>query len=842
MKAIHSLFLSVLVFLASLPVFSSAGGNKALHAERTNSNPSPVTGVAVAARTGSPPRIDGDLDDPAWRSARPLENMVQSYPEPGKAPSFSTDVKLLYDRENLYLAADCKDPEPGGIVARITRRDRWIESDWFEVDIDSRKDKRNGFFFAVNARGVKLDGLLFDDTHRSTSWDGNWESATRITARGWTVEMRIPLYLLRFNARRNVSFGIQFRRRISRLNEWDQWPFIPPGSGCWVSCFGSLNGLDLSDTPLAHAEITPYVALKGIFEDDHMDMMGEPPIEAGVDAKINLGSDFMLTLAANPDFGQVEVDQVVLNLSTIETYFPEKRPFFLEDITLFKMPDFGDGPKAELFYTRRIGRAPREVELDEGQELLHQPEATRIYGAAKLAGNIGRLSLGFLQAVTAREDALIRTTNKGDKSMLAEPLSSYSILRLRQGFLHHSQAGLMATVTATDGQGAAITGGNDLQLELFDQDYELALKTQFSYLSPKRRAWHDDFTRAAIDRDGAFGYGGDMVFRKVKGEHLVGAVLATWRSPTLALNDLGYQDRQDIFMNVYWLQYRRLKPIGPVAKFQLNFNGWLYRNTTMMNIGDGINVNGDVFFKNNWNVGADAGFHPPACNDRETRSAGKVALCSDKFNWDTGIWFDSDRRLLFSGGMGAGFDSTENGYNLHVSMNLALNPTARLQFELIPRYKRVTGRVSWLDTIETQSGSRFLFSNRHEETWDITLRSTLTFTANLTLQAYAQVFMASVDYGKKLAGPVPPGSRIKVKDLEPAPDVNDDYDFADTAMNVSVVLRWEFLPGSLAYLVYTGAFGADLDTDEFRFGSLFGHTFDEPARHVLMLKVSFTFY
>jgi len=829
MKAVVRVMTTLMVLLAGLAVRAGDGGGNGCRQRRQ----------IIAGRAERAPVIDGRLDDPAWQLAPPATGMIQGYPDPGKPASLGAEIRALYDDRALYIFARLDDPRPDLILAPVTRRDRWVEADWFEVDIDSRNDRRNGYFFAVNAAGVQMDGLWFDDSEQSEDWDGVWASAVRITSRGWNVEMRIPLHLLRFESAPEVSFGIQFKRRVARLNEWDHWQYIPPDSGRWVSCFGRLSGLDLAAVNTYHLDLAPYLVLRRAFDPAADGDTSTGSFDAGADARLKLGSDFMLTLTANPDFGQVEVDQVVLNLSTIETYFPEKRPFFLEDMTLFQLPRFGDMNPAELFYTRRIGRAPREPELADGEELVYQPATTRIWGAAKLAGNLGRLSLGLLQAVTGAAHSRVRRTDGSEEDRLAEPLTSYSILRLRQAFLHHSTVGLMLTSVATAGEGAAVTGAGDLQLELFDQQYQLTLEPLFSYLSPARVEWHDDFTRAAVDEDGPWGYGGTLIFRKVGGEHLVGAVMASWRSPNLALNDLGYLDRPDVFSTVLWLQYRRLKPLGPLDRFNINLATWMWRNTDFLNLGDGVNMNGEVQFTNGWFAGIDGGLRPGSCDDRETRSEGRVALCRRSWLWDTGLWVGSDQRRALAAVFMLGFDETEHGYNLHTRMEIGIKPLPRLQLDLMPGYLWETGRIRWLDTWDTTEGERYLFARRHIEYWDVTLRGTYTFTTTLTLQAYAQVFLASVDYGGKLAAPPPAGSRVYTDELVAAPDVDDEYDFTDSALNLSVVLRWEYLPGSLLYLVYTGSFGDDDERADFRFGPLLGDLLATSGQHVLMLKLSY---
>jgi len=401
-----------------------------------------------STRAEEPPVIDGDLSDPAWRRAVPTTGFTQRYPDTGEPASFQTEVLVLHDDENLYIGAVCHDPEPDKIVDRVTRRDRWVESDWFEVHIDSRHDHRTGFWFTVNAGNLQMDGTIYDEHMFSADWDGVWESAAKITGEGWTAEMRIPLKLLRFSAGPDVRFGINYLRGISRMRQTTLWQFIHPKSGKWVSRFGLLAGLDLRVRPV-QLEVIPYVAGRP----DIGSGANVRPFDAGVDARVGLGSNFMLTLTGNPDFGQVEVDQVVLNLSTLETYYPEKRPFFLEDRSLFETPGAGGYGTAQLFYTRRIGRAPRSPDIADDEELVRAARLPSIYGAFKLAGQTsGGFSLGLLQAVTSREEALVRGAGGAEYRRLAEPFGSFSVLRLRQDFWDHSSVGLTATSTVSPDQ------------------------------------------------------------------------------------------------------------------------------------------------------------------------------------------------------------------------------------------------------------------------------------------------------------------------------------------------------------------------------------------------------
>ncbi len=795
--------------------------------------------VYESMRTVRPPQIDGDLSEMMWEKAAVMDGMVQKYPDPGKPASFKTKIRVLHDDEALYVSAYCHDPEPDRIVARVTRRDRWIESDWFQVELDSRRDLRSGYFFAVNAAGVRYDGTLFNENQEDPSWDGVWTAETRLVPDGWTLEMRIPLSLLRFSQNDELAFGVNFTRRISRLNESDQWQFIPPDTGLRVSRFGELRNLDVKRKP-GQFEISPYLASRADVEDGRFSTDARS-FDVGVDAKVGLGSSFMLTMTANPDFGQVEADQVVLNLSTIETYFPEKRSFFLEDGSLFQMPRFGDGgPRAELFYTRRVGQAPRSVELEDGEDLVREAPLPRIYGAAKLSGTTeNRLSVGLVQAITSSEYARVRNVEGKVTDRLAEPATSYSILRLDQGFGDNSAAGLILTAVNTADDGSAVTGGTNLQLEFLDGRYNATLLTQMSYLSEKRYELQDDFTREALERQGPFGFGSELVLNKKSGEHMIGAVGGTYRSSQLALNDVGYLDRPDMLMTWVWMQLRHLKPVGPIGQMFFNANGWLYRNNDLVNIGDGMGFSAQINFINNMFVGSYYNLSSNRCDDRETRTAGRVLVCGLAARHMVGLYANTDPGQIVSIGIDMNRSNTDRGEAYTISAPVTINPTSRLQLELIPRYENTEGRLRWIDTQKDVLNERFLFALQHAEIWDLTLRSTLTFMKDFTLQSYAQVFLASVDYTDKFAGEASGRSRLWLDNLELAEDAADDHDSTTGALNLGMVLRWEYMPGSIAYLVYTGLYDLEHESSEFRFGNTLGDLFSTSARHTLMLKLSY---
>ena len=308
----------------------------------------------AATRTAQPPVIDGRLDDPVWAAAAPSDTFVQHFPDEGAPPSERTSMRVLYDDKNLYVGVDCEQLN-APIVRRLARRDSQIPSDGVWIDIDSRRTGVGAFHFAVNAAGMLSDGIHFDDTAFSSDWDAVWEAKVADTGRGYAIEFRIPLSVLRFSALPVQDWGFQVRRFIDARQETDDWAFYPRSAATLVPLFGRLD--DLRDLNPRHAfELRPFVLGRAGYRaaDVDADTLAHgwsAGGSVGLDARAHVSNELTLELALNPDFGQVEADTVVLNLSTFETFFPEKRPFFLEGIDVF-------ATIRPLVYTRRIGRQP----------------------------------------------------------------------------------------------------------------------------------------------------------------------------------------------------------------------------------------------------------------------------------------------------------------------------------------------------------------------------------------------------------------------------------------------------------------------------------------------------
>src|SRR2546423_6625479 len=439
--------------LAALTVLATSGSaaqnptNPGQPAGSPATTPTPTAAAGSirsmrASRASGAITIDGKLDESAWAAAVPSSDFTQSYPKVGAQPTDRTEVRVLYDDAALYVGVRMFDSHPDSIAAQLARRDAsGIYSDWLHVMVDSYRDRRTSFRFSVNPRGVQEDVLEFDDRNgEDLNWDAVWQVATRVDSLGWTAEYRIPFSQLRFGGAQKGAeriWGFQVMRDIARRNErdsWSPWKTTDPG---FVSYEGDLTGLVDVPNP-SRLEVLPYVSTKltrapGDPANPFYKTNDAQP-SAGADLKYGLPGGLTLTATANPDFGQGEVDPAVVNLSAFETFFPEKRPFFVEGANIFNIGNINGGPgygTQQIFYSRRIGRAPQR--FVNGQ-FVDAPDATTIIGAGKVSGKVGAWTVGLLNAVTSEEKARVVDASNVQTTTPVEPLTNYFAGRIRRDF------------------------------------------------------------------------------------------------------------------------------------------------------------------------------------------------------------------------------------------------------------------------------------------------------------------------------------------------------------------------------------------------------------------------
>ena len=380
-------------------------------------------------------KLDGELTDEVWSRAPKIDGFVQRDPKEGAAPTYATEARVAYDAQHLYVAILAHDPEPDKIAGFLTRRDSYSPSDWVAVLIDSYHDKRTAYEFSVNPAGVKQDKYYFNDGDEDQGWDAVWDVVVARSSDGWSAEFRIPLSQLRFPASTKPIFGLALSRQIARHNETSTWPLIAKSTNGIVSQFGELHGLELSSSP-RRLELLPYTVgdLSTKPEDGNPLIKGvNPGASVGLDMKYAITPALTLTATVNPDFGQVEADPAVVNLSAFETFFPERRPFFVEGSGVFRFDmDCNDGSCTGLFYTRRIGRTPQLGADVPDNGFFASPSNTTIIGATKVTGRIGGFSVGVLNALTAEEEATVAVGSLQSTQPI-EPFASYTVGRACAG-------------------------------------------------------------------------------------------------------------------------------------------------------------------------------------------------------------------------------------------------------------------------------------------------------------------------------------------------------------------------------------------------------------------------
>jgi hypothetical protein len=586
--------------------------------------------------------VDGDLTEEVWQSVPVIKGFKQRDPKDGADATFDTEARVAYDGSALYVAVLALDPEPARLVGIRTRRDEGSPSDWIRVAIDSFHDRRSAFEFGVNPAGVKQDTYWFNDANQDGGWDAVWDVAVSRGPRGWRAEFRIPFSQLRFHPAPSATFGFAIVRQIGRLNETTTWPLLSKSASGYVSSFGELTGLQLNRSP-KRLEMVPYlvsdVTTSPAQPNNPLYQGTDPDMALGVDLKYALRPGLTLTGTVNPDFGQVEADPAVVNLSAFETFFSERRPFFMEGSGVFRFDlDCNDGNCSGLFYSRRIGRAPRgSADVPDGGYSV-APTQTTIVGAAKLTGRAGPFSIGVLNAVTADEDAVVAHGLQRTRQTI-EPLSSYSVARARREFADQSSLGFMLTATnrSLDDStrflpGQAYTGGIDWDWRVSkryaiqgywagssirgDQEAIAALQESNVHSFQRPDAEHVEFdaTRTALS-----GYGAMLAVAKIGGERTRFNSNVSVKSPGFDINDVGFMRRADVRSMSNWLQVRYERPTRWYRSFRYNLNQWAGWNFDGDLLNYGYNVNAHVVFLNNWGTGMGVNLNPQVFDDRATR-------------------------------------------------------------------------------------------------------------------------------------------------------------------------------------------------------------------------------
>jgi hypothetical protein len=805
----------------------------------------------VAAAAATAVRVDGGLNDAVWQTVPPITNFLQREPKEGAEATFRTEARVAYDAAALYVAVQAFDPEPQRIVGIRTRRDEDSPSDWLSVVVDSFHDRRSGYEFAVNPAGVKQDGYWFNDTNNDPGWDAVWDVTVARNNLGWRAEFRIPFSQLRYQPADPATFGFAVIRRVGRLNETSTWPLLAKSANGYVSSFGELTGLRLDRSP-KRLEVVPYVVgdvrTQPRETGNPLSKATDPTGSAGVDLKYAVKPGLTLTATLNPDFGQVEADPAVVNLSAFETFFSERRPFFVEGSGIFQMNiDCNDGSCSGLFYSRRIGRSPRGSPTVPDGGYSTAPAQTTILGAGKLTGRIGAFSIGAVSAVTSQENAVI-ASGTGKTRQAVEPLTGYNVIRARREFKNQSALGFMATATNRGLDeatrflpGQAYTGGLDwdwrLRRKYALQGYwagssvrgdaaaidALQRSNVHSLQRPDSTALHYDPSRTSLN-----GYGGSASFSKIGGQRVRFTSNVGIKSPGFEINDLGFMQRADERTMSNWMQVRYDTPSKYLRSFRYNLNQWAGWNADGDLLRAGYNVNAHAVFKNNWGTGMGVNLNPRAFDDRATRGGPGVYRNPQRSVWG---YVTSDERPAFSGNIFAvtGHDTRGSSFR-ELSPSVSYRPSSFLKISEGLNFSRNYDESQWVE----QKDGQYVFGLIRQKTVGLQTRVNYTITPTLSIQIYAEPFVSAGQYSsfKELTD-----GRAASYDRRYTPVVyTGNPDFNYRSFRTTNVLRWEYKPGSTLFAVWQQGREDNINRGSFDFARDFGGVFSSPARNVFLIK------
>ncbi len=849
----------------------------------------------LAVRTTEPVKIDGELTERVWQT-KYYDDLIQKEPDEGKPATEKTKVWIAYDDEYIYVAAQLDDSSPDSIDVTLSRKDTFIPTDMFFVGFDPYHDKRTGYFFGLSAGGTMLDGTFYNETSIDDSWDGVWEAKSKLNKNGWSLEMKIPFSQLRFNKNDSMVWGVDFMRFIKRKNEEDHFIRLSRKESKFISLFAELHGLNGIE-PRQRIEALPYIVQKAQFlvhdANDPFYKSNQFVTSIGADFKVGIGANLNLDLTINPDFGQVEVDPAVVNLTAFETFYSEKRPFFIEGQSIFNFARGGASSNwnfnfgnPTLFYSRRIGRAPQGYLP--AHDYADVPKETRILGAAKLSGKIGSdLSVGVLSAITQRTFAAY-SKNGNHYEAEVEPLTHYGVLRSQKEYNGGMHAlGFMFTSVNRDLRTPELNNILSKQAYTFGLDGWTFLDNEKAYVltgyavgsyvqgskeylirlqqEPYRYFQRPDATYMHLDssRTSLSGFYTRLTLNKQQGNFYfnvsVGAV-----SPGFENNDLGFQFNADKINTHLVLGYRWFEPDGIFRKkflYGAHFRSYDFEGNEINN---GFFVFSNLQLMNYYGININGGYGFETISKTLTRG-GPLAKSPAGF-W-LGLNFSSDSRknLIFSiGGNGGGDELGGNSFSFEAGIEW--KPTPQINFSIEPEYSSRISKLQYVTTVKDNTafftyGGRYIFGELEQKTVSANIRLNWTFTPSISLQLFAQPLISVGKYTnfKEYAKPGTLEFNVygKGNSIITYDENNDEYiidpdgngpansfnlynpNFNFKSIRGTLVFRWEVMPGSIFYLVWSHDRTNFNDPGNFNLSRDFKNLLSSEANNIFLAKFTY---
>ena len=837
---------------------------------------------ARAARiTGPGPQLDGRLDEGLWETAPVITGFRQKVPDEAAPASERTEVRIVYDDAAIYVGARLYTTDPASIQAPVGRRDQGGEADQLLVSLDTWHDRRTAYTFGVTAAGVRLDSYHPGDTEdvQDASFDPVWEARARVDSLGWTAEMRIPFSQLRFNQGAQLRWGLNVKRVVPARNEESYWVQVPRSVTAWASRFGDLAGLE-GIRPPRRMELTPYgatgVSVSSARQEGNPFDGSDGTVRAGADLKAGLGPNLTFQATVNPDFGQVELDPAEVNLTAFETFFPERRPFFVEGSQLL------EGGGTGYFYSRRIGAPPRGAAPG---TFADRPDFTTILGAAKLTGRLpSGLSVGALAAVTSREHARTFDAETGDYGRVeVEPLAAYAVGRLQQQFGRSgSTAGVIFTGVRRDVEPGeplarllnreAVAGAVDWNLRLRGGEYTLRGNLGFSriegdsaailrqQLSSARYFQRPDASHVEVrpGRTSLGGMAGGLGLARINGRHWLWEASVDFGSPGFELNDAGRLGSSDDVVGFAALRYRENQP-GPVLRaYQVGVssqNAWNFEGVRTFTT---VRAEATATWRNFWTSNLTLMADPPSQSDVLTRGGPLMetpllwAVIAQAANpataptrWNARIYYGATH-----GG----------GPTYRFSGGVSIRPGPRWQLSLEPNYVHFGLPRQYVDVRpngpEATYGTRYVFSHLGLTEFRLRARLNYAFRPDLTLETSVEPYASSARFnrfGELVAARS--GSLLRYGTGGTTLEEQDDgsfrvtdgatvftlphLDFNVRSLRGNAVLRWEWARGSTLFVVWQqDRFDRTVDGERIRPWSL-GESLRAEGQNLLAVKLTY---
>jgi hypothetical protein len=864
--------------------------------------------LGVAAHRATDIVLDGKLDESVWSTPSPATDFRQQEPREGE-PGQRTEVRFAYDDGALYVGARMFDSlGADGVSRQLTRRDQEVESDYIQLVLDTYHDHAGRTILQVNPSGVKYDAGQASP-NADPSWDPVWDVETRVDSAGWTAEMRIPWSQLRFSGADDQVWGLQVWRYVQRLNESSMWSFWGRNESGGPARFGHLTGIRIGRRPRG-LEIMPYALARASYVTPSQP--GSPfqderayDTRVGADVRMLLGGNLTLSATINPDFGQVEQDPAQVNLSAFESFFSEKRPFFVEGSGLLSFGGLNcfscsNVSGMSLFYSRRIGRSPQGG-LPDGYAYADAPANARLLAAAKLTGRTsGGWQIGALEAVTAREVGRVGNAGAPFEEVAVEPMTNYLMGRVRRTTAGGNRTwGLMATSVIRrfgDGDDAlrsqlpahAEAVGADWNLYWKNQTYRLMGNVAVSnvmgdslaitrlqrssaryFQRPDRVSGGNGLFSDEYDAGATAlrGFGGYLRLSKESGAWTWEAQ-TNYRSPGFEVNDMAFLTQADyVWMNGNvaraWRQptswYRSIY-VSAGGQQQVNFDG--DRNDLQLHQYE------EITFLNYWNVGLYGHVRPEVYADRTTRG-GAVVRRPSSWYLQPRLSTDSRQRVVFSVQPGFG-RAADGGEFMEANASVRYKPSTNVQLTFGPSYFYELNKSQYVTRFDDPTATRFfgqraVFAELEQHVVSLDTRLNWTFTPNLTLELFAQPFVATGDYRdfKEYVRPrsaetrtftaeelsvverAPDGRPLRYRlDTDGDPSADQNFRFGNNNFNVrslrgNAVLRWEYRPGSTLFFVWQQNRSGSEPYGDFQLGRDTGAIFDARPDNVFVIKATY---